>query len=288
MEDMMNDDTMNKMKDLSTSSFCKTMDGAAGGGGMTMYMSGFQSTLIDSSSKTCLNLYISSWTLDTLWKFLFAMIFVLCLGTSLDGLAWFKRKYLLSLEEKHKKFLHDNDNHVNNNNTQQSDNNDDDDDHNDHQCYHMDDHKESFSIMQVKVVLLIFQFLQALIGYILMLSAMTYSIELLLSAIFGLTLGSHLFGKHNMMFSQNQRVTRSSSSISSVLISSSGILDQFDESHISCHDISNDTTSFFGSSSQRKSSIRNNGFDYIAINDNEDAIEDARQALVGNDEERCC
>ena len=283
MEDMINHDTMNIMEDLSTSSsFCKSMNGS--GGGMTMYMSGFQSTLIDSSSKTCLNLYVSNWTLDTKFKFLFAMIFVLCLGTSLDGLAWLKRKYLLSLEEKQKKILY---NTTTTTNTHQ---NVDIDCNNDHHHPTMDDN-QSYPIVQVKIVLLIFQFLQAFIGYVLMLSAMTYSIELLLSAIFGLTLGCHLFGKHNMMFAQHKRrVTRSSSSRSTTPISS--ILDQFEESETPCHEISNDT-SFFGSSSssQRRFSMRNNGFDYIAINDNEDVtrIEDRRHDLGDdNDEEKNC
>jgi len=54
---------------------------------------------------------------------------------------------------------------------------------------------------KAKYVLAAFQGLQALIGYMLMLSAMTFSIELLLSAVLGLSLGFLIFEKHKMLLS---------------------------------------------------------------------------------------
>ncbi len=230
----MNQQNTIPMNGMPTSIFCTPP--MHGSGGMTMYMDGFQSSLMNSSSKPCLNFYIYGWTLDTQHKFIFAMAVIICLGISVDGLAWLKRRYISSLEGRNKRTGRD------------------------------DDYNILLST-QTKVKLSMFQFFQALLGYVLMLSAMTYSIELLFSAMIGLTLGSHIFRnkKHDSIFSMkiiNGVVTSS-------LSPTSGILDQLDENEDSpCHDTMGEYMSFISSAvtQQRRnlvpSSKKKKNFDY--------------------------
>jgi len=56
----------------------------------------------------------------------------------------------------------------------------------------------------VTLVLSAFHGLQAFLGYLLMLGAMTYSIELLLSAVVGISLGHNIFYKKRQILRRNQ------------------------------------------------------------------------------------
>ena len=66
-------------------------------GGMAMYMDGFHFTLRNLSHDStkplsCLNMFTSSWTLSTPWRFYFAMLVVTVLGISIEALTTFKLK----------------------------------------------------------------------------------------------------------------------------------------------------------------------------------------------------
>lgn len=79
------------MHEDSSSAFCTTMNG----GGMTMYMDGFHSTISnDSSNLTCINLFFSHWTLDTKPKFYAAMAFVIGLGVLVEAVALWKMAFM--------------------------------------------------------------------------------------------------------------------------------------------------------------------------------------------------
>lgn len=222
---------------VPTNVFCKAMTSSSGDTGMTMYMEGFQMSLINSSSKTCLNFFISGWTLNTRLKFFLAMIAVVCLGITIDGLSWLKRQYVSSLvlAPKRKRFLH---------------------------CGDVEEEsKDSSCDTQEKIILIAFQFVQVLSGYILMLSAMTYSIELLISATIGLTIGSYLFGKQDMLLSRAKNVMKMEQErYQGTAPLSVSISDHLDDSAGSpcCHDISEESPLI-------ASSERTNDIDYISI-----------------------
>ena len=57
--------------------------------GMVMYMDGFHWSLKGESS--CINLYLSSWTLDSWWKFILGMLGVMVLGICTEGVARVRR-----------------------------------------------------------------------------------------------------------------------------------------------------------------------------------------------------
>lgn len=65
------------MGDDSQHMLCKDM-------GMVMYMDGFHWTL--KGDHSCLNLFFGSWTLDTIPKFLMAMLLVIGLGVATEGI----------------------------------------------------------------------------------------------------------------------------------------------------------------------------------------------------------
>ena len=154
---------------VTDSSFCKAMMS----GGSTMYMDGFKLTFFNPSA-TCLNLFSAGFTLNSKLKFLLAMAVVLCLGISVEALVSLKRRYISGVRKK-------------NGSTAIGDNNS-----NGGNVAKKDFTKE-------KYVLSAFQALQALIGYLLMLCAMTYSIELIFSVVSGLALGFLIFGRHQSM-----------------------------------------------------------------------------------------
>ena len=68
---------------------------------MSMYMDGFHFSLSSVSSDnttplSCLNLFISSWTLSTRLRFFLALILVTALGISIEGLTTYKIKLATS------------------------------------------------------------------------------------------------------------------------------------------------------------------------------------------------
>ncbi len=154
----------------SSTGFCKA------GSAMSMYMTGFSFSLFNPN-KGCLNLFFSNFTLDTAFKFLLAMVTVTCIGISVEGIASLKRRYISGFNKR--KRAMGNANRGNSGDTTSTGDVDG----------------------KAKYVLAAFQGLQALIGYILMLSAMTFSIELLFSAVLGLSLGFLIFEKHKTLLS---------------------------------------------------------------------------------------
>lgn len=162
----------------AVSSFCQTTMS------MTMYMDGFKFSLFNKSSH-CLNLYFSNFTLDTRFKFVMAMIVVMCIGVSLEGMSSLKRRYVSGLKKKW---------NIHNNNNNRSRNNGD---------FNIDNDRNQDGFLQAKFVLTGFQGLQAFTGYVLMLATMTYSIELLLSAVAGLAIGFFIFGKYKPFLRTN-------------------------------------------------------------------------------------
>eukprot|EP00979_Chaetoceros_neogracilis_P010872 scaffold2612_cov267-Chaetoceros_neogracile.AAC.65 len=145
--------------------FCQSM---SGGGGMSMYMSGFRSTLLNPDAP-CLNLLSPNWKLDSEFKFMVGMMAVICLGILLEAIPVWRLRYLTRLgrdgiERENK---------------------------------------------NPRLVLTAFHGSQALLGYILMLTAMTYSIELILSAIIGLSLGFYIFYKEKGSLPTNQSTSPS-------------------------------------------------------------------------------
>ena len=187
----------------SSSSFCKPMM-SSGHGGMIMYMDGFTFSLFhhnnsssSSSLSPCLNLLFSGYTLDNPYKFILAMIIVTCIGISVEGIAWLKRRYVIGIKKKIRTNNNNDNIHTStaaaattiNDNTNNNNN--------------IVDDKE---YIIAKYVLAGLQGLQAFIGYILMLAVMTYSIELLLSAILGLSLGFIIFGKYKFLLRDNEDI----------------------------------------------------------------------------------
>lgn len=173
MNDMrMNDMNMHQHHDMtppnsSALGFCKPMMS----GGMTMYMNGFSFSLLNTHSnnnnpKPCLDFYFEGLTLDTRFKFFLAMVAVSSLGIAVEGVAWMKKRYISGVKKKR-----------------------------------LIGNEAEFK--RATIIFHMFQGVQALIGYILMLSAMTYSIELTMSAVVGLGLGSYIFGKHKILLSKS-------------------------------------------------------------------------------------
>mmetsp|Transcript_11776 Transcript_11776/g.18086 ORF Transcript_11776/g.18086 Transcript_11776/m.18086 type:complete len:223 (-) Transcript_11776:646-1314(-) len=120
------------------------MLGGSQPGGYVMYMDGFHFTL--ARGNPCLNLYFSSWTLDTPAKFWCAMIGITLLGIVTEGIS--KVRSLIS---------------------------------------------KRFTGSTKRWSITFFHGLQALVGYILMLATMTFSVELFVCVILGLGLGFAIF-----------------------------------------------------------------------------------------------
>ena len=107
-----------------------------------------------------------------------------------------------------------------------------------------------------------------------MLSTMTYSIELLFSAIFGLSLGFAFFGKHHHMM------------LSSWNNDNDNNVENLGESDIPCcHDVSSSEdyhdTPLLSSTFQEHANGTRKDFDYVTYNDDDDENNDGN---IGN----CC
>jgi hypothetical protein len=117
---------------------------------------GFRVSL--KGDQPCLNLFFPGWTLDTRGKFAAAMIGIALMGVFVEGVS--KLRYRTVKAAKRAHVLGDQ--------------------------FRWNPHFLRFSITLLHGS-------QALTGYILMLATMTFSIELLLSAVFGLALGYAIF-----------------------------------------------------------------------------------------------
>jgi len=129
------------------------------GNGMTMYMDGFHSTLLAAPPQPhpCINLFVSQWSLHTPLRFVLAMVAVVLLGIGVEMVGVASARYRARVNKRR-----------------------------------VEGGKVGEESLRVQVVLTLFRGLQALMGYVLMLATMTYSIELLLSAVTGLSIGFFL------------------------------------------------------------------------------------------------
>jgi hypothetical protein len=119
----------------------------------------------------CLNLLFRYFTLDTEGKFILGMICVMFLGMILEYISLFRIKYIAKMERRQR----------------------------DHDVLaQRSDVVEAFH-QKIQLILTCLQGLQVLGGYIMMLVIMTYSIELILSAIGGIMIGFYVFYKRKMM-----------------------------------------------------------------------------------------
>lgn len=141
---------------------------------MAMYMDGIKSTFLQSDGTThCLNLLFSNCTLDTRLKFLLGMVCVFNLGIALEYLSLFRIKYIVKLER---------------------------------------NRRDGTTTSRAQVQFLTYlQGLQVLIGYILMLVVMTYSVELILATVGGIMMGFYMFYKQKAILrsSQHRRMDES-------------------------------------------------------------------------------
>jgi len=135
------------------------------GGGMNMYMDGFHFTLSQSSDAPCLNLFLPQWTLHSRLRFFTAMLGVLALGITIEGVTALRSRYraMAKITESERREISD----------------------------------------RVQLLMTLLHGLQACIGYILMLATMTYSIELFLCTILGLCIGNFIFRKHRTIMLSN-------------------------------------------------------------------------------------
>jgi len=129
--------------------FCSTMSHM--GGGMTMYMDGFHFSLSQNPDAPCINLFLPQWTLHSRVRFLIAMAGVVCLGIAVETVATLRARYVAKVK--------------------------------------LAEGGRGESSVRVQLVMTLFHGLQACMGYILMLATMTYSIEILICTVIGLSVG---------------------------------------------------------------------------------------------------
>jgi hypothetical protein len=118
--------------------------------------SGFRVSL--RGNQPCLNLFFPGWTLDTPGKFAAAMIGIALLGVFVEGVSKLRHRTVKAARRAH-----------------------------------VSNDLQRWNPQFLRFAITLLHGSQALTGYILMLATMTFSIELLLSAVFGLALGYALF-----------------------------------------------------------------------------------------------
>lgn len=141
---------MGDAPDLNNNLLCQS-DGM----GMIMYMEGFQWTLKGEGS--CLNFFVGSWTLDTVPKFMAAMVCVVAMGIATEGIRRWKHDVGRAARS-----LGRNSN-------------------------------SNSGGGRLRVTHTCLQGLSILSAYLLMLVVMTYSLELLFCVILGLMIGYYVF-----------------------------------------------------------------------------------------------
>ena len=137
---------------------------------MTMYMDGFRSPLLSylfhhqpdanttsSSVPPCLNFLFRGWTLDTPTKFLAAMMVVIILGIGVEAIAAVRSGDTIQYLFCHRRRRHP--------------------------------ALTPYQRVMIKMTAVGSHVLQAGCGYVLMLAAMSYSVEMLISVLFGLGVG---------------------------------------------------------------------------------------------------
>ena len=79
----------------ANTSFCTT---SHMGGGMTMYMDGFRSTLFHNHAAPCINLFFPGWTINTRGKLFLAIVGVFLLGIAIETVAVTRTRYLTKVK----------------------------------------------------------------------------------------------------------------------------------------------------------------------------------------------
>ena len=120
-------------------------------------MDGFKFSLADE--EPCLNLFFPDWTLDSKPKFYVAMVGVFFLAIFVEGLSSWRYRIVLSVKLAHRRNVDTGPN----------------------------------STQMLRLVVTLMHGLQGLVGYLLMLTIMTFSVELLLTAVSGLAVGYGIF-----------------------------------------------------------------------------------------------
>lgn len=122
-----------------------------------MYMEGFKFTL--DEDQPCLNLFFHDWTLDTRAKFYFAVIGCFGLAIFVEGLSAFRYRIVRSVKQAHRR----------------------------------QGEQQQSSTQALRLVVALCHGMQGLVGYLLMLAVMTFSVELFLSVVLGLAVGYAVF-----------------------------------------------------------------------------------------------
>ena len=120
-----------------------------------MYMEGFKFTLAEDE-QPCLNLFFPDWTLDTASKFYTALVGCFCLAMFVEGLSAFRYRIVRSVKQAHRQ-------------------------------------GDQSSTQTLRLVVALCHGMQGLVGYLLMLAVMTFSVELFLSVVLGLAVGYAAF-----------------------------------------------------------------------------------------------
>ena len=128
-----------------------------------MYMEGFKFTM--ANEEPCLNLFFADWTLNSSTKFYAAMVGCFFLAIFVEGLSALRYRIVRSVKQAHRR----------------------------------GDQQQS-STQGLRLVVSVLHGLQGLVGYLLMLSIMTFSVELLLSVAVGLAVGYGLFFQYEEAF----------------------------------------------------------------------------------------
>mmetsp|Transcript_3208 Transcript_3208/g.7321 ORF Transcript_3208/g.7321 Transcript_3208/m.7321 type:complete len:265 (+) Transcript_3208:98-892(+) len=136
--------------------------------GMVMYMDGFRWTLKRGTS--CLNFFFPSWTLDTLPKFIFAMVCVVAMGIATEGISRWKH----DVAQKSKRALDL------------------------RRPGAPGNHTGTNSGRRLRRMHTCLRGLSILSAYLLMLVIMTYSLELFCCAILGLMIGHFFFDNDSL------------------------------------------------------------------------------------------
>ena len=127
-----------------------------------MYMEGFKFTL--AGPEPCLNLFFPQWTLDSAPKFYAAMAGVFVLSILVEGISAMRYRIVRSVKEAHRRM-----------------------------GPRSTVAPPPKATQALRLVVTLLHGLQGLLGYLLMLSIMTFSVELLLVTVLGLAVGYGVF-----------------------------------------------------------------------------------------------
>lgn len=142
-----------------------TTVGGGMSGGMIMYMDGFRFAM--TGNQPCLNLYFPSWTLDTRWKFIAALICVFSLSFATEAISKFRQ----NLSKRR----------INNNNNIVA-------------AAGREQQQHLYQARRTRQMIISgLHGVQALLGYVVMLATMTFSVEILLSVVLGLSSGYYYY-----------------------------------------------------------------------------------------------